>query len=371
MDMTFSSFCSPAVLEVSPADEKQPRCDCGQPLSSIGVDSENVIETSARLLRLLGLLQARRFWSGGELAERLEVTERTLRRDVDRLRTLGYPVHSAAGVAGGYQLGTGAALPPLLLEDDEALAVALGLRSAAAGSITGIEEAAVRALAKLEQVLPARLRRRIKALHTAVVPLHRAGPRIDPELLANLANACRSEERLTFRYAAADGAESDRSLEPHGLVHAGSRWYLVAWDLGREDWRTFRVDRICGKAAAGRRFVPRKIPHGDVASFVSRSLSTSMYAFAARVRLAAPLASVAERVSPLAGKLSPLDAQHCLLETGGHSLSGLGMFIAMLGVEFEVLDPPELTQHLRELVERLQRAVANSETKFAPQRSAR
>jgi predicted DNA-binding transcriptional regulator YafY len=316
-----------------------------------------MLETSARLLRLLSLLQARRFWSGGDLAERLEVTERTIRRDMDRLRALGYPVNSTGGVAGGYQLGTGAALPPLLLDDDEALAVALGLRSATAGTVAGIEEAAVRALAKLEQVLPVRLRRRMKALHSAVMPLHRAGPRVEPEVLTALASACRDAEEIRFRYEAGDGKLSERKLEPHGLVHAGARWYLVAWDLDREDWRTFRVDRVSGKATPGRRFIPRKVPHGVVATYVSRSLSSGVYTFQARVVLQAPLESVAERVSPLAGRLTAIDGESCLLETGGHSLASLAFFIGWLGVDFTVQDPPELIEHLRQLGARLQRAV--------------
>src|SRR4051794_11032029 len=193
-----------------------------------------MLETSARLLRLLSLLQARRYWAGAELAERLEVTSRTLRRDVEKLRTLGYPVNAAAGRAGGYQLGAGAELPPLLLSDDEALAVTLGLRTAASGTVAGMEEAAVRALAKLEPLLPKRLRRRVKALGYAVVPLMGRGPSVHPELLSVLASACRDQHELAFAYADGGGRNTQRSVEPHGLVHTGARWYLVAWDLNRE-----------------------------------------------------------------------------------------------------------------------------------------
>jgi predicted DNA-binding transcriptional regulator YafY len=325
-----------------------------------------MLQTSARLLRLLSLLQQRRFWSGADLAERLEITGRTLRRDVDRLRALGYPVNATAGVAGGYQLGTGAELPPLLLDDDEALAVALGLRSAAAGTVSGMEEAAVRALAKLEQVLPARLRRRVKALHSAVVPLHREGPRIEPELLTTLAGACRSEERVSFRYGDHQGKASQREVEPHGLVHAGSRWYLVAWDLERADWRTFRVDRVAGKASTGKRFVPRKVPHGDVASYVSRSIAREVYTHQARVLLHAPIETVAQQISPLAGQLTRIDAGRCLLETGAHSLAVLGLYVALLGVEFEVLGPPELVEEVRQLGERLGRGAARGLSQYSP-----
>ncbi|HVH97597.1 MAG TPA: WYL domain-containing protein, partial [Enhygromyxa sp.] len=241
------------------------------------------MDTSVRLLRLLSLLQARGFWPGAELAERLEVTPRTLRRDVDRLRSLGYPVRSSSGVAGGYQLGAGASLPPLLLDDDEAIAVALALRTAAAGTVVGMEEVAVRTLAKLEQVLPARLRQRVNALHDAIVPLYFAGPRVEPRLLSTLAGASRNHERASFRYGDIEGRVAERTTEPHGLVHAGSRWYLAAWDESRADWRTFRVDRILGDVTLGSRFVPREVPHGDLAAYVSNSVASRPYPFRARV----------------------------------------------------------------------------------------
>jgi predicted DNA-binding transcriptional regulator YafY len=219
-----------------------------------------MVGTSARLLRLLTLLQARRSWSGRELCGRLEVTSRTLRRDVDRLRSLAYPVHSTSGVAGGYRLGAGTELPPLLLDDEEALAVALGLRTAAAGSVTGMEEVVLRALTKLEQVLPARLRRRLSALHAAIVPLARGGPTVDARTLATIAGACSEHAQLTFGYRGNDGVRTSRRVEPAGLVHTGWRWYLVAWDLNRADWRTFRADRIEAKVTTGARFFPRSPP---------------------------------------------------------------------------------------------------------------
>ena len=211
-----------------------------------------MLETSARLLRLLSLFQGRRYWSGAELSERLEIVPRTLRRDVDRLRSLGYPVNSTSGAAGGYQLGAGATLPPLLLDDEEAVAVAVGLRTSASGTISGIEEASVRALSKLQQVLPARLRRRVSALHSFILPLDRAGPMVDAEALTTIAGACRDYETLRFRYNSRDGVASDREVEPHRLVHAGRRWYLAAWDAGRNNWRTFRVDRIEPRISKGR-----------------------------------------------------------------------------------------------------------------------
>ena len=315
-----------------------------------------MLNASARLLRVLSLLQARRFWTGAELAERLEITERTVRRDVDRLRTLGYPINATAGVAGGYQLGAGAALPPLLLDDDEALAVALGLRSTAGGTVIGMEEAAVRALAKLEQVLPARLRRRMKALHGAVVPMHLAGPAVDAELLTVLASGCRNQEQVRFRYGGLDGRVGEREVEPHGLVHSGARWYLVAWDVAREDFRTFRVDRVSSRPVLGRRFVRREIPGGDLAANVSRSVSTHAYPVAARVILHAPREVVAQRVSPLTARLEPLDDARCVMESGGAWLDGLALHIALLGYEFEVIEPPELVERARALAALLARA---------------
>src|SRR5882757_6172216 len=205
-----------------------------------------MLETSARLLRLLSLLQMHRDWSGPDLAERLGVTTRTIRNDVDRLRNLGYPIHATSGVAGGYRLGAGAELPPLLLDDDEAVAVAVGLRTAAGQGIEGIGETSVRALAKLEQVLPDRLRRRVSALHAFTVPLLRGarGSAVDPGVLTELANACRDSEQLRFSYRDHNGSETRRAAEPHRLVCTEHRWYLVAWDTDRADWRTFRVDRI-------------------------------------------------------------------------------------------------------------------------------
>ncbi|MBV9947995.1 MAG: YafY family transcriptional regulator [Myxococcales bacterium] len=315
-----------------------------------------MLQTSARLLRLLSLLQARRFWSGPELAERLEVTGRTLRRDVDRLRNLGYPVDSTAGMAGGYRLGAGAALPPLLLDDDEAVAVSVGLRTAAGGTVTGMEEAALRALTKLEQVLPERLRRRVEALHAFIVPLASSGPTIDLQVLSLMASACRDHQQLRFIYRSRDGAASDRTVEPSGLVHTGRRWYLVAWDPARTDWRTFRVDRIQADVATGARFTPRPPPDGDLAAYVSRSVASIAYPFRARVVLHAPIEVVAERISPGAGLLGAIDERTCELHTGSHSLETLAAWISLIGVDFEVRDPPELVAYLAALASRFQRA---------------
>src|SRR3954466_15606243 len=208
--------------------------------------------TSSRLLTLLSLLQARRDWPGTELADRLEVSGRTIRRDIERLRDLGYPVESMTGPAGGYQLRAGAAMPPLLLDDDEAIAIAVGLRTAAGASVAGIEETAVRALVKLEQVLPAHLRRRVQALQSTTTTLtFGGGPQVDPQCLSVIAAACRDHERIRFGYRARDGSEPRRGVEPHALVNAGRRWYLVAFDPARTGWRTFRLDRVVRPAATG------------------------------------------------------------------------------------------------------------------------
>jgi predicted DNA-binding transcriptional regulator YafY len=315
-----------------------------------------MLDTSARLLRLLSLLQSRRDWAGPELAERLEVGARTVRRDVDRLRHLGYPVHAVPGVGGGYRLGAGASLPPLLLDEEEAVAVAVGLRTAASGGVAGIEETSVRALAKLEQVLPSRLRRRVNAVGSATVPYPGSGPSVDPEALALIATACRDHERLRFGYRSHEGKASRRLVEPHRLVHTGRRWYLVAWDTERGDWRTFRVDRIEPRLSRDRRFVPRDPPAEDIAAYVARAVSSARDRYQARVILRAPLAQVAERVPPAAGTLEPIDEHTCLLRTGSDWLGGLAVYVADIGVDFEVLDPPEFVEQVRRLADRFGRA---------------
>lgn len=315
-----------------------------------------MLETSARLLRLLSLFQARRYWSGVELSERLDVTARTLRRDVDRLRSLGYPVNSTAGTGGGYQLGAGATLPPLLLDDDEAVAVAVGLRTAASGTVTGIEEASVRALSKLQQVLPARLRRRVTALHSFILPLANIGPTVDAEALSVIASACRDYEELRFGYQSRDGTGSSRQVEPHRLVHTGRRWYLVAWDVGRGDWRTFRVDRIEPRLASGQRFTPREPPEGGFAAFVTRSVAYTPQLHQAKVTLHVPVETAAERVPPGAGMLEALDQHTCVLHTGASSLDTLSIYLALIDFDFEVREPPELIERVRWLAERFTRA---------------
>lgn len=328
-----------------------------------------MILTSARLLKLLSLLQSRRFWAGGDLARELGVTERSVRRDVDRLRSLGYPVHAAAGVGGGYQLGAGRELPPLPLEDDEAVAMAVGLRAAASGPVRGLEEASVRALAKLEQVLPKRLRRRVNALQEVSVRMGEPAALVDAEALAVLANACRDREELQFDYRARDGEATVRRVEPYRLVHTAFRWYLLAFDLEREDWRTFRVDRVGSGPRPGRRFTPRKLPSEDVAAYVSAAVSGA-HRHRARVLIHAPASTVAERVSSVAGRVEPLGRDRCLIHTGADSMEGLALHLGYLGFEFEVHEPPELAEHLRRLGERLVRA-ADAAPGLVPKRATR
>jgi predicted DNA-binding transcriptional regulator YafY len=316
-----------------------------------------VIQTSARLLRLLSLLQSRRDWPGEELARRLEVHVRTVRRDVDKLRGLGYPIHASTGTTGGYRLGAGAALPPLLLDDDEAVAVAVGLRTAAGGTVAGIEETSVRALAKLEQVLPTRLRHRVNALQSVTVPIASGGPTVDPGTLTAIAAACRDHDRLRFDYQDHDGTASVRAVEPHRLVHTGRRWYLVAWDLDREDWRTFRVDRLAPRIPTGPRFTPRKPPATDLAAYTSYAISTAAYRYRATIIVYAPAPAVVDRIPPTAGVVEAIDDTTCRLYSGANDLDWLAAHLGVLGFEVEVIDPPELVDRIRAMADRLRRAV--------------
>ena len=314
-------------------------------------------QTSSRLLELLSLLQGRRDWPGNELAGRLEVSGRTIRRDIERLRQLGYPVESLTGPAGGYRLRAGSAMPPLLLDDDEAIAIAVGLRTAAGTSVTGIEETAVRALVKLEQVLPAHLRRRVSALGSATSTLPAAGPTVDPQHLSVIAAACRDTECLRFAYASRDGTASRREVEPHALVNRGRRWYLVAWDRRRDDWRTFRIDRLAKPSSTGVRFTPRRLPAKDAAAYVEQSITGAPNRFEALVTLHAAAEEIKSRVPAYWGAIEPIDADTCQFKTGDDDLGWLALRIAMLGVDFEVHEPPELVEQLRELAVRLRRAV--------------
>jgi predicted DNA-binding transcriptional regulator YafY len=322
-----------------------------------------VANTSSRTLRLLSLLQTHRHWPGEELAGRLEVSVRTLRRDIDRLRELGYPVEASRGVDGGYQLAAGAVLPPLVVDDDEAVAIAVGMQAAAQGAVAGIGEPAVRALTKVVQVMPPRLRRRVDALRAVTEPVSwgtSAAPALDPAALIAVAQACRDTERLEFAYTARGGDRTERHVEPHRLVPVGRRWYLVAYDLGRHDWRSFRVDRLTGPRITGVRFRPRTLPAADAAEFVRAGLQSSpASSYTVEVRVQAPVAVVQGRIGRWA-TAEPLDAEHCLLRMTADSLDWPAMALGSIGAEFEVLAPPELVEYVREWGARFGRATATT-----------
>jgi predicted DNA-binding transcriptional regulator YafY len=313
-----------------------------------------MLQSSARLLRLLALFQSRPTWTGADLTSRLEVTGRTLRRDVDRLRSLGYPVHSTSGPAGGYMLGAGASLPPLMLDNEEGLAVAIALAGGTT-NVTGVAEAGQRALAKIDQVLPARLRKRLAGLRAAIVRLPDAGPRVELGLVDTLAAACAEHRTVAMGYRDHHGAATRRAVEPQRLVLVGRRWYLVAWDPMRRDWRTFRVDRIAPPVALGAAFQPRAAPDDDVAAFVTHAVSTAPYRAKARIVFHVPAAEARERIAPSFGALEPRGARSCRLVTGGPSLDGLAVWLGICGLPFEVEDPPELVAKLREVAARLER----------------
>lgn len=317
-----------------------------------------MLNTSARLLRLLTLLESRREWPGKELAGRLEISPRTVRNDVARLRELGYPVEASPGVAGGYRLASGAAMPPLLLEDDEAVAVAVALRSSAGGGIAGIEETAVRALIKLEQVFPARLRRRVNALQAYTVAVTPSkGPTVDLHALATIAAACRDNETMRFDYRKHDGSESGRSVEPYRLVHLGRRWYLVAWDRDRRGWRTFRVDRMHPRLPNGPHFTPRDLPAEDIADYVMRNVRSAPVKYESRVIVNAPAQAILERV-PQEIVVEPLDDDRCVVHARSNTIEMLALYLGMMDADFTVTEPPELIERLNVLAGRFKAAVA-------------
>jgi predicted DNA-binding transcriptional regulator YafY len=312
--------------------------------------------TTARVLQLLGLLQSRPVWSGPELAERLGVTVRSVRRDVDRLRELGYPVQASKGVAGGYQLGAGRALPPLLLDPEEAVAVAVCLRLAAGGTVAGVGEAALRALTKIDQVLPGRLRGQVTAVHEATVTLQTTAEAVDPEILLTLARASRDRHRVRFEYVARDGSGTARLAEPYRMVATGRRWYLLAWDVDRGDWRTFRLDRMRGVVATTWVFTARDAP--DAAQFVARSVTQSPYRWVARVRYDAPAEVVTAVIPPTYATVEPVNASSCILSAGADHLDHLAVYLAAVDADFTVLEPPELRELMAGLADRLGRAAA-------------
>jgi predicted DNA-binding transcriptional regulator YafY len=312
-----------------------------------------MLETSARLLTLLSLLQARRDWPGDALAERLEVSPRTVRRDVDRLRDLGYPVRATRGPDGGYRLDAGSELPPLLFDDEQAVAVAVALQTATT-TVAGIEDAALRALATVRQVMPSRLRARVDALHVTTVPRGRGRdlPRVDTERLLEIGLAVRAREVLRFDYEAvsrdgardgADGPPPPRRVEPHHVVTWGGRWYLVAWDLERDDWRTFRVDRMTPKTPTGPRFTRRELPAPDVAAFIADRFRRPAWPVTGEAVIHAP-ASLVARWAGSEALVEELGPERCRLVVGSWSWTGLAAMLGMFGVDLEIVGPPELRE---------------------------
>jgi len=318
------------------------------------------------MLRLLSLLQTHRYWPGGELSHRLEVSPRTLRRDIDRLRELGYTVDAVRGVSGGYQLRAGGNLPPLLLEDDEAVAIAIGLQQAANGAVAGTEETSVQALTKVIALMPPRLRRRMDALRTQTDNVvWSGGPGIDPDILTTLAQACRDDEplHLTYTAAAREGRTpepTERWVEPHRLVSLGRRWYLVCYDRDRQDWRSFRVDRVTAPRSTGQRFRPRELPGGDALAFVQAGFRSMPQKHDVRVRIAAPLADV-ERAVGRWGEVGGSDGD-VRLALRVDTLHWPVVVLAELGADFTVESPPELVEALAGIGERFTRAAGGATT---------
>jgi len=314
-----------------------------------------VASTSARTLRLLSLMQARAHWPGGELATRLGVSARTLRRDVDRLRELGYPVDATSGPDGGYRLAAGASLPPLALDDEEAVVLAVALQSAASTTegADGAAEPALRALAKVVQVMPPRLRRRVEALSAASVRVPwGAVPGPDPAVLLVVAQACRDAERLALAYTAADGAQTERSVEPHGLVRLGRRWYVVVWDLGRGDWRTLRVDRVRSATPRGGRFRPRELPAPDAAAVVERSIRSAPATHDVTAVLHCSAADARSRLGGWA-HVEEDDDGRCRLLMSTEDLDWAAFALARARCDVSGVEPAALRDHLAAWVARL------------------
>ncbi|MDP5184659.1 WYL domain-containing protein [Blastococcus sp. BMG 814] len=317
-----------------------------------------MLETSARLLQLLSLLQLKRDWTSSELAGRLDVSTRTVRADIGKLRSLGYPVDARPGVAGGYRLAAGTAMPPLLLDDDEAVAVAVGLGVVATQRL-GVEETSLTALAKLEQVLPSRLRRRVEAVREATSVVPGAEPPLDLSVLGAVAAAIRGHERLRFGYTKPGGSEGARHTEPQRLVTWGPLWYLLAWDLDRDDWRVFRVDRMVPHAPTGARFQPRRLPEDDVVGYVVGRVSKAAWKYRARVLVHAPAAKVAAKI-PIPVDIEVVDESTCRVELGSDDPDGLALWMTQLDVDLEVIDGDELAVAFDRLATRFRRAAGGA-----------
>lgn len=311
--------------------------------------------TTGRTLALLGLLQAHREWSGADLRARLEVSARTLRRDIDDLRALGYGIDAVPGVGGGYRLGIGAAIPPLVLSADEAVAIAVGLRAAASATVTGIEDAAARALVKLEQSLSVETRDRISTVEHAIVPLGSAGG-VDLDAVVTIARAIRESRSLRIDYRRHDGEEVRRTIEPHRIVHTGERWYVVARDPDRDAWRTFRLDRLIPRLPLAEPFIAREIPDDAVRDFTTRSITSAPYRHRFRVQMHAPAAEVAAHFGPTIAAVTPIDDRTCELSAGSDSPEEFALYMGLSGIDFDVLDGEHLRTACAEIGARLSRA---------------
>lgn len=312
--------------------------------------------TTGRTLALLALLQIRREWSGSELRERLEVSDRTLRRDIDDLRELGYGIEATRGRHGGYRLGPGASVPPLTLSDDESIAIAVGLRAAANSVVTGMEEAAGRALAKLEQSLSSAARTRIAEVERALVPLEPSrdtGDTVDPGIVAAIATAIDVRRRLRIDYTRHDGATVQRIVEPHRIVHTARRWYLVALDPERDAWRTLRIDRIRRPVMLREEFPAREIPEEALREFTAHSITTAPYPYRARVRMHAPAAEVRRRFDATVASVVEEDDGTCVLTAGSRSPEEFALYLGASGTRFEVLEGEEVRTALRAVAARL------------------
>jgi predicted DNA-binding transcriptional regulator YafY len=321
---------------------------------------ESMLETSARLLELLSLLQLKRDWTSSELAGRLDVSTRTVRADIGKLRSIGYPVDARPGVAGGYRLAAGTAMPPLLLDDDEAVAVAVGLGAVATQRL-GVEETSLTALAKLEQVLPSRLRRRVEAVREATSVVPGAEPPLDLSVLGAVASAIRGHERLRFGYTKPGGSEGARHTEPQRLVSWGPLWYLLAWDLDRDDWRVFRVDRMVPHAPTGARFRQRVIPEDKVVDYVVRRVSKAAWKYRARVLVHAPAAKVTAKI-PIPVDIEVVDESTCHVELGSDDPDRLALWMTQLDADIEVIDGDELAVAFDRLATRFRRAAGGAST---------
>lgn len=319
-----------------------------------------MLDTATRLLRLLAVLQTHQHWPGPALAEKLDVSTRTIRADVDRLRELGYDVDATAGTGGGYRLRSGTILPPLMFEDHEAVAVAVALRTAATSGLAGIDEATTTASAKLEHLLPSRLREQLRTLTTVTDTVPERRDPVDPDTLAAVAGACRAQEQLRFDYDDRHRQPSRRRVEPHRLLHVSGRWYLAAYDLDRGDWRSFRVDRISPRVPSGPRFSPRPPPGPDWETFVTRGRMAALWNYRARVVVHADAATVTARIPTGSWTVRPLDEHTSTLHAGAHNPTLLAVYLGALDLDFTI-DPheaPELHHASRALADRYRAAAS-------------